>query len=214
MRHWVVFAGASLCALAAAYSAGATPSQGATVASVYDGDTLTLTSGERVRLVQIDTPELGSGECYSRAARTALLRLTPIGSRITLESDPSLDKVDRYGRILRYVRRGATNVNLRLVEDGDAAPYFYDGDRGQYAARLLAEAQRAKSEKRGLWGACPRTMLDPYRAVETGQSGPPAKPIRRTARAIRTTQARACRPIHPTSIAQISEPWASRCPCE
>jgi micrococcal nuclease len=167
--------GASLCALAAAYSSGATPSQGAIVASVYDGDTLTLTSGERVRLVQIDTPELGSGECYSRAARTALLRLAPIGSRITLESDPALDKVDRYSRILRYVRRGATNVNLRLVEDGDAAPYFSDGDRGRYAPRLLAEAQRAKSEKRGLWGACPRTILDPYRAVDTGQSGPPSK---------------------------------------
>jgi endonuclease YncB( thermonuclease family) len=175
MRHWLVLAGASLCALAAAYSSGATPSQGAIVASVYDGDTLTLTSGERVRLVQIDTPELGSGECYSRAARTALLRLAPIGSRITLESDPALDKVDRYRRILRYVRRGATNVNLRLVEDGDAAPYFYDRDRGRYAAPLLAEAQRAKSERRGLWGACPRTILDPYRAVETGQSGPPAK---------------------------------------
>jgi endonuclease YncB( thermonuclease family) len=101
MRHWLVLAGASLCALAAAYSSGATPSQGAIVASVYDGDTLTLTSGERVRLVQIDTPELGSGECYSRAARTALLRLAPIGSRITLESDPrstrSIDTVGYFG---------------------------------------------------------------------------------------------------------------------
>jgi endonuclease YncB( thermonuclease family) len=33
------------------------------VASVYDGDTLTLTTGQRIRLLQIDTPELGSGEC-------------------------------------------------------------------------------------------------------------------------------------------------------
>ena len=57
------------------------------VASVYDGDTLTLTSGKRVRLLQIDTPELGSGECYSRAARTALLSLTPVGSRVVLEAD-------------------------------------------------------------------------------------------------------------------------------
>jgi hypothetical protein len=30
--------------------------------------TLTLASGSRVRLLQIDTPELGSGECYSQAA--------------------------------------------------------------------------------------------------------------------------------------------------
>jgi endonuclease YncB( thermonuclease family) len=29
-----------------------------TVASIYDGDTLTLNNGAKVRLLQIDTPEL------------------------------------------------------------------------------------------------------------------------------------------------------------
>lgn len=143
-----------------------------TVASIYDGDTLTLTSGQRVRLLQIDTPELGSGECYSRAARTALVNRVPIGSRIALEADPRLDKVDRYGRLLRYVKRGTMNVNVALVRAGAAAPYFYRGERGRYASRLMAEAQRARASKRGLWGACPRTDLDPYRAVGTGTSGP------------------------------------------
>ena len=175
MRRCVVLTAASLCALAATYPSWATSSQGANVAAVYDGDTLTLTSGERVRLLQIDTPELGSGECYSRAARSALLRLAPVGSRVILEADPALNTVDRYGRLLRYVHRDAMNVNLALVENGAAAPYFYDGDRGRYAARLLAAAQKARVAKRGLWGACPRTILDPYRAVETGQSGPPAR---------------------------------------
>ena len=107
------------------------------------------------RLVQIDTPELGSGECYSRAARTALERLAPIGSTVTLEADPRLDQVDRYGRLLRYVRRGTLNVNIALVRAGAAAPYFYGGDRGRYAGRLLAEARQAKASRRGLWGACP-----------------------------------------------------------
>ena len=143
----------------------------ATVDHVYDGDTLTLTNGYRVRLLQIDTPELGSGECYSRAARTALLNLAPAGSRIELETDPSLDKVDRYGRLLRYISRGPLNVNLQLVKRGDAAPYFYDGDRGKYGVELLAAARKAKAAKRGLWGACPRTRLDPYRAVDTGSGG-------------------------------------------
>jgi endonuclease YncB( thermonuclease family) len=44
-------------------------SETAIVASVYDGDTLMLRGGRRVRLLQIDTPELGSGECYSRCGR-------------------------------------------------------------------------------------------------------------------------------------------------
>jgi endonuclease YncB( thermonuclease family) len=144
------------------------------VASIYDGDTLTLTSGRRVRLLQIDTPELGSGECYSRAARTTLVRLVPLGSRIRLEVDRKLDKVDRYGRLLRYIHRGSMNVNLQLVKQGAAAPYFYRGERGRYASKLYSAARQAKSTKRGLWKACPGTVLDPTRAVDTGTSGPPS----------------------------------------
>ena len=144
------------------------------VASVYDGDTLTLRDGRRVRLLQIDTPELGSGECYSRAARTALLRLTPIGTHVALEIDPALDRVDRYGRILRYIHRAGANVNVQLVREGAAAPYFYRGDRGRYSQELLAAASRAKAAKRGLWKACPSTVLAPTRAVDTGVSGPRA----------------------------------------
>jgi endonuclease YncB( thermonuclease family) len=152
-------------------SAAGTPAT--VVASIYDGDTLTLTNGQRVRLLQIDTPELGSGECYSRAARTALVQRVPIGSSVTLEVDPRLDRVDRYGRLLRYVHRGTMNVNIGLVRAGAAAPYFYGGDKGRYAARLLSEAQSAKAAKHGLWKACPGTKLDPYQAVDTGTSGPP-----------------------------------------
>ena len=145
------------------------------VASVSDGDTLSLRDGRRVRLLQVDTPELGSGECYSRAARTALRALAPPGVRIVLESDRALDRTDRYGRLLRYVKRGAVNVNLELVRRGAAAPYFYRGERGRYASSLLRAAQRAKATRRGLWRACPSTVLNPYRAVATGRSGPPAK---------------------------------------
>ena len=148
-----------------------------TVASVTDGDTLRLTSGARVRLLQIDTPELGTGECYSRAARTALLQRVPVGARVVLEADPRLDGVDQYGRLLRYVHRGTMNVNLALVRAGAAAPYFYGGLRGRHAARLLTEATRAKLARRGLWGACPGTLLDPIRAIETVQRTPRPLPI-------------------------------------
>ncbi len=145
------------------------------VASVYDGDTLSLADGERVRLLQIDTPELGSGECYSRQARNELLELAPPGSRVGLEADPRLDSVDRYGRLLRYVWRKGLNVNLELVRRGAATPYFYRGERGKYAAALLMEGKAARAAKRGLWKACPSTRLDPYAPATTGPSGPAAK---------------------------------------
>ena len=150
----------------------------AVVASVTDGDTVRLADSRRVRLLQIDTPEVGTGECYSRAAKKALLRLVPEGSAVGLEADPALDQVDRYGRLLRYLRRGATNVNVELVRQGAAAPYFYDGDRGRYAGRLLAAAKAAKAARRGLWGACPGTRLDPSRPVATLQKDATPRPVR------------------------------------
>ena len=128
-----------------------------------------------MRLLQIDTPELGSGECYSRAARKALLKLVPVGSLVRLEADARLDNVDRYGRLLRYLHRGSLNANTALVRGGAAAPYFYGGDLGKHASRLLADAQKAKPAKLGLWGACPGAVLDPFHPVDTGISGPPTK---------------------------------------
>jgi endonuclease YncB( thermonuclease family) len=167
---------AAIAVVALSTSAGAaTRSEVALVASVYDGDTLTLRDGRRVRLLQIDTPELGSGECYSRAARTALVVLAPPGKKAVLEADPALDRVDRYGRLLRYVKRNGMNVNLELARRGAAAPYFYRGDRGRYAGSLMRAAQSAKAAKRGLWRACPSTVLDPFRAVSTARSGPSAR---------------------------------------
>jgi endonuclease YncB( thermonuclease family) len=171
MRLGVVAAGAAVAGLAfgGGYLNGEPTSSLASgvVASVYDGDTLTLRDGRRIRLVQIDTPELGTGECYSRTARTALLGLAPPGGRVLLEADPALDKVDRYGRLLRYVRRSGRNVNVVLVRRGAATPYFYRGDRGRYASQLMATARAARAARRGLWRACPGTRLDPYHPVTT-----------------------------------------------
>jgi endonuclease YncB( thermonuclease family) len=165
-------AGAPAAALDGASSVLARTGESALVAYVVDGDTISLEDGRRVRLLQIDTPELGSGECYSRAARTALLNLLPLRSRVSLEVDPLLDRVDRYGRLLRYIWRAGTNINLELVREGAATPYFYRGDRGRYAQALLAAARHAKATKRGLWRACPSTPLDPYRQATTGRTGP------------------------------------------
>ena len=59
-------------------------------------------------------------------------------------------------------------MNLRLVELGAAAPYFYRGTRGIHAGELLAAAREARAARKGLWGACPRTELVPERNVATG----------------------------------------------
>jgi micrococcal nuclease len=152
---------------AACASAGeeASAPTSATVSAVADGDTLRLRGGARVRLVQIDAPELG-GECYGRAAARELTRLAGPGRRVTLELDPDLDDVDRFGRALLYVHSGETNVNVELVRRGAATPYFFAGERGRYAHDLLSAVAAARTARRGLWGAC-RVRWTPDAAVET-----------------------------------------------
>ena len=79
------------------------------------------------------------------------------------------DRVDQYGRLLRYVVRvgDGININIRLVTLGAAAPYFYQRRRGRYANLLEARAKRARARKIGLWRACPRTRYNPYRGIAT-----------------------------------------------
>ena len=144
----------------------------AKIRRVTDGDTVRLGDGRRVRLVQIDAPELG--ECHARASTEALERLTAPGQEVVLARDPSLDDHDAYGRLLRYVQVDGTGaeseptVNVVLVRQGAAVPYFFHHDRGIHADELLAAAEAARRDRRGLWGACPGAKLDPSRGSRTG----------------------------------------------
>ena len=167
--------------------------EGARVSRVIDGDTIDLASGARVRLLQIDTPEPGTGECYSRAAGRELRRLLPVGASVVLEVDPQLDRVDAYGRLLRYVRRSGVNVNLELVRRGAATVWFYRGERGRYAGRLLGAARSARSARRGIWGACPGAVWNPLGPATTGP-GPGGQTGTTPERGI----AGSCDPAYPT----------------
>jgi micrococcal nuclease len=138
-----------------------------TVGHVSDGDTLRLTDGRKIRIVQIDAPELET-DCYGQPARWALLRLAAPGTHITLERDPALDATDQYGRLLRYIAVGGNEVGLTLVAEGAAEPYFFGNERGRHADELLAAAKQARAARRGLWGACPGARLDPGLGSVTG----------------------------------------------
>ena len=96
--------------------------QHARVVRVIDGDTVDVRYNghtHRVRLVGIDTPEVYGGvECGGKKASASLRHLLPRGARVTLFSDPSQDLKDRYGRLLRYVQRGKSDINRRMVTKG------------------------------------------------------------------------------------------------
>ena len=160
-----------LLALTIAFVLISTPvAQAETILKITDGDTIQVSTGKKVRLLQIDTPEPMDSECYSSEATAALTKLIS-GKTVRLESDPVSANIDQFKRDLRYVFVGKTNINLKMVEIGAAAPLFYNGEKGKYWSQLLKAAEKAKKDKVGLWGKCPGTKLDPYKSLSTGKSG-------------------------------------------
>jgi endonuclease YncB( thermonuclease family) len=161
-------------------SLGTFPAQGALkVVKVYDGDTVTMADGLKVRLLQIDAPELAEGECFAKESKAALASLLAKKGTITLRADRASASYDRYGRALRYIFVGKLNVNLEMIKIGAAAPYFYQGEKGIYSAAMLKAAQDAKFYKVGLWKDCPGTKLLPTKAITTYKAAgtPAASPI-------------------------------------
>ena len=160
---------AAAVALVALVTACATPTDRTSIGSVArvaDGDSFVVAGGARVRLLQIDAPELGDGECYGREATRELGRLLEPGDAVELENDRGLDDVDRHGRLLRYVLRDGVNVNVELVRRGAAAPFFLGGERGRYADQLLDAVEDARRADAGMWASC-SVRWHPERQVET-----------------------------------------------
>ncbi|MFQ5519572.1 MAG: thermonuclease family protein, partial [Mariprofundus sp.] len=97
------------------------------VASVFDGDTFRTSSGEKVRLLGINTPEIAHGSQPGQAyASKAARRLSSLigGKSVQLRTDK--EKRDKYGRTLAqvYLRDGQW-VNRILVEEGLAQVYTF-----------------------------------------------------------------------------------------
>jgi endonuclease YncB( thermonuclease family) len=141
----------------------------ATVEWVNDGDTLTLADGRKVRLVQVDAPELTT-DCYGRAALRVLIGLTPKGTAVMLLRDPELDDRDRHGRLLRYVLVRERNVNVELVRRGAASPYYFRNERGRHADELDDAVEQARRGRAGYWGACPAAELNTGLGSVTGRA--------------------------------------------
>jgi hypothetical protein len=91
---------------------GVFPAQGALkIVKIYDGDTVTMADGMKIRLLQIDAPELGENECFAKESKAALVSLLAKKGTVTLKADPASASYDRYGRALRYIFVGKLNVN-------------------------------------------------------------------------------------------------------
>jgi endonuclease YncB( thermonuclease family) len=119
----------------------------AVVLSIGDGDSIRVRQGSRtltVRLACIDAPEIAQTP-YGVASRRYLQQRLRVGQEVTLQPKT----IDRYGRTVAEVI-GEININLVMVEDGQAFAYrrFLDA----CDAREYLEAEfRASRHRYGVW---------------------------------------------------------------
>jgi endonuclease YncB( thermonuclease family) len=126
----------------------------ASVTRVVDGDTLVVRyrgRNDRVRLIGIDTPEVG--QCFAKEATSAAQTLA--GRRaVRLVGDRTQARRDRYGRLLAYVLLpDGRDVGRELIRLGAAAVYVYDRPFTRLQSYRDAESA-ARGRAVGLWGRC------------------------------------------------------------
>jgi micrococcal nuclease len=90
------------------------------VTRVVDGDTYVIETGEKVRMIGIDAPEMSTD--FGNDAKEHLKTLIE-GKTIELQPDKKTGDKDRYNRLLRYAILNGEDINLRMVCDGFAIAY-------------------------------------------------------------------------------------------
>lgn len=130
------------------------------VSRVIDGDTIKLETGQTVRYIGIDTPELHhpkkSVQCFGKEAMEKNKELVE-GKFVKLEKDVS--ETDRYSRLLRYVylptdaSPSGLFINDYLVKEGYAHTSTFPPDV-KYSDHFKNLENQARENNLGLWNRC------------------------------------------------------------
>ncbi|MCM2678320.1 thermonuclease family protein [Echinimonas agarilytica] len=123
-----------------------------TIQQIHDGDTVTLSNGERIRFLGINAPEINHdvparSQPFALEAREALTRLLDEQS-ISVGTDGR--GVDRFGRTLGHVVNfQGVNVNQQLLLEGMARLMVID-DFDMWRCYAMAE-WLAREQRIGIW---------------------------------------------------------------
>ncbi len=155
---------------APAVGSPATAQESARVKQVYDGDTILLEDGRKVRYLGINAPEYRE-PFYLKAKR--FNESLVLNREIRLEFDQ--ERADAYGRLLAYVYVGDQLVNARIVHEGLAHAFFI-GPVRKHDALFLETQEQARRRRAGIWssGGDKKTVkiTSVYRADPDQPDGP------------------------------------------
>lgn len=137
------------------------------VDKVYDGDTVLLSHGPKVRLLGINTPEVsGRYKSAEQGGQEAKAWLTQrlAGQKIRLEGDSEAE--DHYQRKLGYLfDEQGRNINLELVRNGLAIVSVFPPNL-KYLSAFIEAQQQAESEHLGVW-AYPEYAVKAYQDLNS-----------------------------------------------
>ena len=117
------------------------------VTRVIDGDTFETETGEKVRLIGINAPEIS--DLFGQEAKQYLSDLIE-NKTVVLQSDNISKDRDRYQRLLRYVILDGVDINKKMVSDGFAFAYlkFNFKNSIEYEQSQI----EARETNKGIWG--------------------------------------------------------------
>jgi micrococcal nuclease len=123
------------------------------VAQVIDGDTIVLESGEKLRYLMVDTPEItnGKNECFGAEAREFNAEYV-LGQQVELTYD--VECTDQYGRLLAFVEAPDGEVNTLLVSRGFACAYHLPPNGDDRAVEFRDLQVSAEESRAGMWAKC------------------------------------------------------------
>ncbi|HEY5927657.1 MAG TPA: thermonuclease family protein [Kofleriaceae bacterium] len=122
------------------------------VTRVIDGDTIELETGDRIRYLLVDTPEVSGGvECFGAEARQLN---TDLVLNKTVQISYDVECTDNFDRTLAYVTVGGEEVNTLLIQRGYACVLFIAPNGESRRDELERLQLDAKNARRGLWSAC------------------------------------------------------------
>ncbi len=124
-----------------------------TVRTVYDGDTVLLSTREgsriKARLYGIDAPETAKpdkpGQPFGEAAKITL-KSKVNGRRVSAE----VMEIDQYRRAVAVIRLDGRDINREMTAEGMAWAYRHYL-QGAYASEYIGAEERARSKRLGLW---------------------------------------------------------------